>query len=154
MTAPVENLSQELAVLLRAPAVDASEDPARRDTCRARRAAALERRDDASIRIAHYSPYPRVTSDQRVQSGVVRWRGSELLLATAVEAPVGELLRVDIDDIEGESSVESLARVTRCAPRQDGGYDLALEHLDPNQPLVTGDPVGSGSRRVRRPHSA
>lgn len=80
------------------------------------------------VRIAEYSPYPRVSSEHRRQLGYTR-DASPSGMCLGVETPeaLGALLQVTVRQVDGAPSHETLARVIWCGPRTGGRFWIGLE---------------------------
>lgn len=91
--------------------------------------------EQATIRIAQYSGYPRVSKDQRMRSAVAVKGASTALCLIAVEPEeVGALLRLKVTDLAGPPARETLARVVSCNERRDDRFELGLETVEPHAP--------------------
>ncbi len=94
-----------------------------------------ESNESGVIRIARYSVYPRAASEHSVHTAFTRdGTGSELHLVTGSPAALGELLRVQVQDLgDGEPS-ETLARVVACRRMAEGRFELTVDALAPLAP--------------------
>jgi hypothetical protein len=96
------------------------------------------------IRIATYIRYPRVSCSQHVRVAHVRDVGDSCLrLNTETPEAIGELLRVNVRDLSGSLSRDTLARVTSCAAGNGRRYEIGLALIESHRPRV-----------VRRPREA
>ncbi len=88
-----------------------------------------EPREDV-VRIVEYSPFPRVSGDQRQRTGFTRdVSDSGMCLGVDAAEPVGSLLRAVVRDIDGRSTLDSLTRVEWCRRSCDGRWWLGLSLL-------------------------
>jgi len=89
----------------------------------------------ASMRIAHYSGYPRVSKSHRVRTAVAEpGEGATMNLVALEGEQVGALLRLRVSELCGPPAREELARVVACCERRDGRFDVVLEALEPLAP--------------------
>ena len=88
-----------------------------------------EQRND-EVRITEYTPFPRMSADQRPRLGFTR-DISQLGMCLGVDERerVGALLRVNVRRIDGRSLGASIARVVWCTAARDGRYWLGLDLL-------------------------
>jgi hypothetical protein len=88
-----------------------------------------------TIRIAHYTGYPRVSRDQRECTAIARTdKSTALSLIAADSEQVGALLRLKVNDLCGPPTGETLARVVSCTIRDDGRFDVRVEPLEAGRP--------------------
>ena len=86
---------------------------------------------EEGVRYVEYSPFPRVSADQRERSGFTRdLSPSGLCLRTKRAETPGSLLRVVVRDVDGRPTLESVARVAWTRPTRDGAWQLGLALLD------------------------
>ena len=98
--------------------INAMFNPVRRET----------RRDE--VRCAEYTPFPRITAEQRPRMGFTR-DVSPLGMCLGVDAPeaVGSLFRIEVRDLDGSSAGATIGRVTWCESARDGRYWVGLDLL-------------------------
>jgi hypothetical protein len=104
---------------------------------------------DGIIRLARYSVFPRVANGHRVQMGFTRAAGGNRAMSLVAATPeaVGELLRVELQELAPQTSQEAaesaghdaLVRVVSCRPRHRGGFQLEIETLDTHRPRFARD---------------
>ncbi len=87
-----------------------------------------ERRRD-EVQMVEYAPFPRL-GDQRGRVGFTR-DVSESGMCLGVDAPeqAGTLLRVVVRNVDGRTTLDSLARVTWSRSARDGRWWLGLSLL-------------------------
>jgi hypothetical protein len=79
------------------------------------------------VRLVEYSPFPRTSRDARKRIGYTRdEHASGLCLAVDRVENVGALLRVVVRSVDGRATLDSVARVVWCLPRDDGRFWLGL----------------------------
>jgi hypothetical protein len=88
-----------------------------------------EQRVDA-VRSAEYTPFPRTRASQTPRRGLTR-DTSPLGMCLGVDVPerIGELLRIEVRELDGQSIGATIGRVTWCKPTQDGRYWIGLDLL-------------------------
>ncbi len=82
------------------------------------------------IRIAEYTPFPRVHASQHTRIGFTR-DVSSLGMCLGVDEPESlyTLLRIDVRQIDGRSIGASIGRVVWCSETCDGRFWLGLDLL-------------------------
>lgn len=89
--------------------------------------------DRQTLRIAHYTGYPRVSRGQRELTAIVREAKSELALFASEPERIGALLRLEVGDLHGAPTRETLARVVACTARPDGTFEVRVESVVPHR---------------------
>lgn len=93
-------------------------EPVRRET----------RRD--VVRIVEFSPFPRCQGDQHSQIGFTRdLSPSGMCLGSDEGAPVGSLLRITVQGLDGRPDRQTVGRVVWSNPDRDSRHWLGLELL-------------------------
>ncbi len=89
-----------------------------------------EQREEV-VRHVEYCPYPRVTAGQHLRVGFTRDL-SPSGMCFRVEAPerIGSLLRVTIREVDGQATLERIARIAWSTPTLDGGLWIGLTVLE------------------------
>jgi hypothetical protein len=83
------------------------------------------------VRIVEYSPYPRTFRDQRRQVGFTRDEStSGMCILVDERQRSDEILRIAVRSVDGQSSLDALARVAWCEGRSDGRYWVGLELME------------------------
>ncbi len=108
------------------------------------------RRDDA-VRLVEYAPFPRIQRDSRWRHGFTLDLSSRgLCVRTKDVAPVGSWLRIILRSVDGQPTLDCVARVAWSEDR-GGSPRMGLEVIERKGPLrVRRDlpvPAASPSRR-------
>jgi len=83
-----------------------------------------------SLRLIDYSPFPRMDLERGRQIGMtLNESDSGLCAAVADRVDVGELLRVIIRGVDGQSVRDVIARVVWCQESSDGRYQMGISFL-------------------------
>jgi hypothetical protein len=101
------------------------------------------------VRAVEYTPFPRVSRDQRRRVGFTRDESSAgmSLVADSPES-LGALLRVIVRGIDGRPALDCVARVVSCEERTDGRYWLGLARVADGRPRMRSvRPVGLEEER-------
>lgn len=81
----------------------------------------------AIVRVVDYYAFPRVRADHRRRVGFTRDVSAQgMCLGVEVAEPVGSLLRVIVRGVDGRPTLDSIARVSWCAPDHEGFLWLGL----------------------------
>ena len=82
------------------------------------------------IRIAQYTPFPRESASQHPRVGFTRdVSGLGMCLGVDQPEPLGALLKIDVQSLDGESMGASIARVVWCTGSRDGRHWMGLDLL-------------------------
>ncbi len=91
------------------------------------------------VRRVDYAPYPRARTSQGERVGFTRdLSSSGMCLRIDASEPVGSLLRLSQNEIDGSTTRESIARVVWSAPTVDGGCWVGLAVIEPRRALRAG----------------
>lgn len=86
---------------------------------------------DRVVRIVEYSAYPRTCREQRRKVGFSRDESSSgMCILVDHREQAGELLRIAVRSVDGQSSLDALARVAWCEGRADGRYWVGLSLME------------------------
>jgi hypothetical protein len=99
----------------------------------------VERREarDRVVRMVEFTPFPRVASDLEKRVAFTRDESrSGMCLGTDSPEAVGDLLRVVVRGVDGQPTLDCLARVVWCAPRPEGRYWMGLSVVDEARPRM------------------
>lgn len=82
------------------------------------------------IRIAQYTPFPRENASQQPRVGFTRdVSGLGMCLGVDEPEPLGALLKIDVQSLDGQSMGASIARVVWCSGSRDGRHWIGLDLL-------------------------
>lgn len=102
----------------------------------------IEKRERV-VRIVEYSAYPRTCRDERRNVGFTRDESnSGMCILVDHRQTQGALLRIAVRSVDGQSSLDALARVAWCEGRADGRYWVGLSLME------------QSARRMRKVRSA
>jgi hypothetical protein len=83
------------------------------------------------VRGFEYSHYPRNRRNQQRQCGLTRDESNSGLCAVIDQPEArGTLLQIALQTLDGEPSLEALALIVWCRPREDGRYDVGLSFIE------------------------
>lgn len=83
------------------------------------------------VRRVEYCRFPRVCADQKMRVAFTRdISASGLGLHTVDAEPVGSLLRVSVQGVDGQREPEQLARVAWTRVDEEGGQHMGVELLE------------------------
>ena len=81
-----------------------------------------------TVRLVEYSAFPRVSSKQRIRRGFTRDEStSGMCLGADHPEDCGALLRVVVRSVDGQPTLDTLARVVWCARREDDRFWMGLQ---------------------------
>ena len=86
---------------------------------------------DRVVRSFEYSHYPRNARQQQRLTGLTRDESkSGLCVVVDQPEPSGSLLQIALQTLDGDPSMQALALVAWCRPREDGRYALGLSLIE------------------------
>ena len=86
---------------------------------------------DCVVRSFEYSHYPRDARQQQRLIGLTRDESkSGLCVVVDQPEPSGSLLQIALQTLDGDPSMQALAVVAWCRPREDGRYALGLSLIE------------------------
>lgn len=92
---------------------------------------------DRVVRMVEFTPFPRVACDLERRVAFTRDESaSGMCLGTDSPEPVGGLLRVIVRGVDGQPTLDCLARVMWCQRRPDGRYWMGLRLVDEARPRM------------------
>jgi hypothetical protein len=111
----------------------------------------------AEVRLVEFSPFPRASAAQGREVGFTRdLSTSGMCLEVEQAHRVGSLLRLTLRSIDGRPTLESIARVAWCRPREGAGFAIGVALLPdparirPVRPKAApAAPGGRGRARLR-----
>jgi hypothetical protein len=92
---------------------------------------------DRVVRMVEFTPFPRVACDLEKRVAFTRDESaSGMCLGTDSPESVGELLRVIVRGVDGQPTLDCLARVVWCRPRPEGRHWIGLCLLEEVRPRM------------------
>ncbi|MGH0036147.1 MAG: PilZ domain-containing protein [Myxococcota bacterium] len=89
------------------------------------------------VRMVEFTPFPRVACDLEKRVAFTRDESeSGMCLGTDSAEAVGGLLRVIVRGVDGQPTLDCLARVVWCEPRPEGRYWIGLAVVDEARPRM------------------
>jgi hypothetical protein len=87
------------------------------------------------VRHVEYCPFPRARADHCLRIGFTRdISPSGMCLRVDTPERVGSLLRVILREVDGQPSLESIARIAWSRPAIDGGLWIGLSLVESGRP--------------------
>lgn len=112
------------------------------------RDARLESRPEV-VRLVEYAPFPRVARDAQERIGYTRDENASGMCLGADRAETeGALLRVVVRDVDGQPTLDSIARVVWCKPRDNGRFWIGLALVADGRRQMLGVRHTRKSRRI------
>jgi hypothetical protein len=113
------------------------------------------------VRLVEYAPFPRVSKDSQQRVGYTRAplallsdggeydeNASGMCLGADHAEAEGSLLRVIVRGVDGRPTLDSIARVVWCLPREDGRFWIGLALVADGRRQMLGVRHTKKSRRI------